>query len=101
MVYNFCLCSGRHVIPVVTNAIFNFGISPEILTDPVKLERIAGKRLDRLIPNPKYPVKINLYVTGLTVALIAALNAAKQRNYSVVLYHYNRDTDDYYKQEVL
>lgn len=44
--------------------------------------------------------KLELYVTGLSVALVSVLNVCRILNINVLLYHYNRDTDNYYKQEV-
>lgn len=43
---------------------------------------------------------INIYVTGLTVALIAAINAAKEIGASVTLYHFDRETGNYFEQSV-
>lgn len=45
-------------------------------------------------------VHINLYVTGLTVALIAFLNAMKMEDVTITLYHFDRETGEYYTQEV-
>jgi hypothetical protein len=44
---------------------------------------------------------LDLYVTGLTVALIACLNAMRQQQISVTLYHFDRETGEYYPQEVI
>lgn len=44
---------------------------------------------------------INLYVTGLTVALIAFLNMTKRENISVTLYHFDRETGEYFPQNVI
>jgi len=44
---------------------------------------------------------LHLYVSGLTVALIAVINACKTLGLEVVLYHYSKDTDSYYSQQVL
>lgn len=45
--------------------------------------------------------ELNLYVTGLTVALIAVINACKVRGVDLTLWHFNRDTNSYFAQEVL
>lgn len=122
---NMSLCNGRHSIPEATdgsifeteiqnitdthglmikafNAIWNaaythynnneysyLGIDPEWdgsdMTSLVMLDTLH----------------VNIYVTGLTVALIAAINACKVNNISVTLYHFNRETGTYYPQEVL
>lgn len=43
---------------------------------------------------------LNLYVTGLTVALIAVLNATRELNIKVTLWHFDRENGKYYSQEV-
>ena len=44
--------------------------------------------------------KLNLYVTGLTVALIAVLNATRELGIKVTLWHFDRESGKYYCQEV-
>ena len=90
---NIGLCQGRHEIPNVENYIFPTEIDPLAVT---KLQEDAKRKLTEL--NCK---TVNLYVTGLTVALVAVLNAAKQLDITVKLWHYNRDEGNYYSQEVL
>lgn len=88
------LCSGRHPIPqAVDGAIFG-----DVIDDPtntIKMMMQARRALLNL--EVKY---VDLYVTGLTVALVAVLNAARALDISVTLYHYNRETGEYYPQEV-
>lgn len=43
---------------------------------------------------------LDLYVTGLTVALIAALNVCRQNGVSVTLWHYDKESGSYYPQAV-
>lgn len=43
----------------------------------------------------------DLYVTGLTVALVAVLNACHKLGIVVTLYHYDREEGNYYPQQVL
>lgn len=45
--------------------------------------------------------RLRLYVTGLSVALVAALNACRELGIAVELLHYDRETGTYYGQEVL
>lgn len=123
-VLNLALCKGRHEIPDATDgAIFSV---IQNVTDTEALERhaftglwnAAFKRWKAgesgfLRTDPEWDesdaeplmfvrgLKINLYVTGLTVALIAALNVCRAKGLSVTLWHYNKDTDDYFPQEVL
>lgn len=88
---DMCLCEGRHPIPQATNgAIFGNMLNP---LDTEGMEAEALTKLEGM-------ETLNLYVTGLTVALIAVLNAARQTHTNVTLYHYNRETDTYYTQEV-
>lgn len=121
---NLALCQGRHDIPqAIDGAIFGSVI--ENMTDTNRLESSAFLHIWniaydhykngepgylRTSPNwDGYDMKplvlcpdlhINIYVTGLTVALIAALNAMRKEGISVTLYHYDRDTDSYFPQEV-
>ena len=89
--HNMALCEGRHTIPMATDGyIFPSTVDP---LDTEKLERDAAASLDGV-------KKLNLYVTGLTVALIATLNACKGLGISVTLYHYDRESGEYYPQEV-
>lgn len=86
------LCMGRHeVSEAVDGAIFPNEVNP---LDVQGLELHAMHVLNGV-------QDLSLYVTGLTVALIATLNACKTMGVKVCLYHFDRDTNSYYKQEVL
>ena len=90
---SMALCKGRHEIPeAMDGAIFEKAVNP---LDVDGLEEEALARLSALEIN-----FLDLYVTGLTVALIAALNAAKKLNIAVTLYHYDRESGKYYPQGV-
>lgn len=121
---NLALCQGRHDIPqAIDGAIFGSVI--ENMANTNRLESIAfdniwnaayhhykngepgylrtapdwdGCDMEPLMLHPD--LHVNIYVTGLTVALIAALNAMRKEGISVTLYHYDRDTDSYFPQEV-
>lgn len=85
------LCAGRHEIPAaVDGSIFDEIVDP---TDIAGLERTATEQLQGI-------KNLHLYVTGLTQALIATLNAAKITGTQVVAYHYDRDTGEYLPQIV-
>ena len=91
---NLCLalCQARHEMPAeVVGSIFNQEVNP---LDVQGLEKIALERVKGIN-------SLTLYVTGLTVALVATLNACKKAGVKVVLMHYNRDNNCYYPQEVL
>lgn len=86
------LCEGRHEIPqAVDGSIFSATVDP---LDVESLEVIALCRLAGV-------KQLDLYVTGLTVALVAVLNVCHLEGITVTLYHYNRETGDYYPQRVV
>ena len=85
------LCAGRHDFPAeVTGSIFPQDVDP---TDVLGLENMT-ESVVRGIDGLK------LYVSGLTVALVAVINACHKYGVSLVLMHYNRETREYYSQEV-
>ena len=87
------LIKGRHEIPQVEGRyIFIEDLNP---TDVKEAEGKAYSVLAGI------KAVYNLYVTGLTMALIAVLNAAKSHGMSVTLYHFDRETGEYFPQEVL
>ena len=93
---NFGLCEGRHEIAGVTEYIFGNTIS-----DPTDTAGLEKEAFDFFMDNGvKSTESINIYVTGLTVALIAAINAAKEIGASVTLYHFDRETGNYFEQSV-
>lgn len=87
------LCKGRHEIPeAVDGSIFGTEV------DPLDVEGLQAQAMETL-----FALEIrhlDLYVTGLTVALIAALNACRSLGIAVTLWHFNRETGKYYSQEV-
>ena len=89
--YKMALCEGRHAIPQATD-----GYIYPTEVDPLNTEKLEEDALLALSGIKE----LDLYVTGLTVALIAALNACKRLNIEVTLYHYNRESGDYYPQKV-
>ena len=86
------LCKGRHETQATDGAIFETEVNP---LDIIALESHAKERLANL-----NITSLSLYVTGLTVALIAVLNATKELNIKVTLCHFDRKTGKYYCQEV-
>lgn len=88
------LCEGRHEIPgAIDGAIFDGELDP---TDIVGINQLAYSKLE-----PFKGCKLELYVTGLTVALISVLNVSRTLNISVTCWHFNREKGDYYSQIVL
>lgn len=93
------LCEGRHEIPQAEHGyLFSDGEIADV-TDVKKLETLAVEKIDRLRPVGKKQT-IDLYVTGLSVALVAAINACAALDVPLCLWHYNRDTGDYFPQVV-
>ena len=87
------LCKGRHEIPeAVDGAIFDSEVNPLKVAE---LEAEANYKLHTIGCK-----KLCLYVTGLTVALVAVLNACRELGITVWLYHYDRESGTYYVQEV-
>ncbi len=97
------LCEGRHDIPNVSTYIFPSGVIGEKIrvTDARGLEMYARTSIERIVKKIDGVVHMELYVTGLTVALVAALNAANYLgDIKVTLRHFNIETKKYYPQEI-
>ena len=100
---NMGLCEGRHEIPQVTDGY----IFPSEV-NPIDLRQLNNIAVDRLMDicekeyNDKKQIieQLNLYVTGLTVALVEVINVCRKLDITLRLYHYNRETNDYYVQIV-
>ena len=86
------LCEGRHEMPsCVQGSVFPNQIDPLDLNG---LYYIAESRL-------KEATHVTLYVTGLTVALIECIKVCLNYNIGLTLMHFDRDTGNYYTQEVV
>lgn len=91
------LFEGRHDLPV-SNYVFVEEVDPANVN---AIESIAGKYFGVLRHNLDIDIHtVNIYVTGLTVGLIAAIKAAKNSfpNATIYAWHYNRETKEYFKQ---
>lgn len=85
------LCANRHDMPAEVNcAVFGQKVDP---LDTIELESIAETAL-------RYCFHLDLYVTGLTQALIAVVNVCIRNSIDLTLWHYNRDIAEYYPQPV-
>ncbi len=123
-VLNMCLCENRHEIgAAIDGAIFRniTDIANTIMLEEkaflgiwdAAFRHFKNHESGFLESDPEWdgsdmePLKlskalhINLYVTGLTVALIATLNVCRREGIDVTLYHFNKDTEEYFPQEVL
>lgn len=89
----FALCRGRHEMPC-DEAIFDTIEDP---TDTMGLYRIACDVVEGVSDSHGGMV---VYVTGLTVALVAVINACRDKKVNLLLKHFDRNTGDYYDQWV-
>lgn len=88
---NMALCEARHDIPNATDgAIFGNTINP---LDVYGLEEVAYNKLEGV-------KALNLYVTGLSVALIAVINVCHRENIMLTLWHFNKENGNYYPQTI-
>ena len=119
-VLNVALCQGRHDIPQATDGFIFSEIANVTETNTMRkvvedfaknhgmcqYESGGCKYCDKVFPCGYsscalfYSVKINLYVTGLTVALVEVINYCHLNDIELTLYHFNRETNDYYAQEI-
>ena len=84
------LCRGRHDIPGVDSYIFPGQVDPLDLTGQAETADAALQGVEAL----------DLYVTGLTVALVTVINHCHQEGICLTLYHFDRDSGSYYPQPV-
>lgn len=85
------LCQARHEIPqAVDGSIFGNIVDP---TDLIAMKTVVAEKLQGVS-------SLELYVTGLTVALVEVINYCHENGVELTLMHYNRDTNDYYSQKV-
>lgn len=86
-----CLCEGRHEIPeAVDGAIFPQQLNP---LDLKGMRTAAAAKLAGV-------EELDLYVTGLTVALVEVINFCHANGVSLTLWHFDRETGGYYPQVV-
>ncbi len=88
---NFALCEGRHEMPKeVSGAVFTNTINP---LDVEGLEKVASEKLADV-------QQLTLYVTGLTVALVAVINVCHEKGIELTLMHFDKVAGNYYQQLV-
>lgn len=87
----YALCEGRHTMPKeVEGAIFSNTLDP---LDVEEMEKIASDKLAGV-------QELTLYVTGLSVALVAVINICHRKRIELLLMHFDRETGNYYPQWV-
>lgn len=83
------LCEGRHEIPqAVDGAIFSNTLNP---LDIDGMAQSVAQKLNGV-------KVVDLYVTGLTVALVAVINYCYANGVRLTLWHYNAADGTYYEQ---
>ena len=84
------LCRGRHDIPGVESYIYPSQVDPLDLAGQAATAAAALAGVEVL----------DLYVTGLTVALVTVINHCHRAGIRLTLWHYDRDSGSYYPQPV-
>lgn len=84
------LCAGRHFTPMAEGSVFNHAVNP---LDVVGLEAEAIFMLRGV-------TELDLYVTGLTVACVAVINACHEKGIKLTLWHFDCNRGEYYPQKV-
>ena len=80
---------GRHDMPV-----FDYIFDGEV--NPLDLAGIY-RQIRRKVSGY---TSVDLYVTGLTVVTAAVIHICYQENIGLTLYHYDRESGDYYPQKM-
>lgn len=90
--------SGRHQLPVQ-----EYVINEEIedVTDVDSIQKKVDKYFEENIANVDDKVELILYVTGLTLVVLAIVNACKKYGCDLVCMHYDRENDCYIGQKIL
>ncbi len=92
MKYVYQLCAGRHPAPGNPPAIYKHDVNP-LDTD------VLYTQADVLIPDDATALKV--YVTGLTVAMLAVVSVCYKRHIKLTCLHYDRDSGNYYQQDIM
>lgn len=85
------LCEARHDIPTISGYIFGNTLDP---LDIKGMEQTACSALEGV-------TELDLYVTGLSVALLSVVKVCEQEGISLTCYHFDRESEQYYPQRVL
>lgn len=87
------VCESRHEMPVDTF------IFPQVV-DPLNVDKLEKDAELKLTSLKGTAATLHIYVTGLTVATLAIINAARKLFKTIVCYHYNNNSNSYYPQEI-
>jgi len=88
---SFGLVKGRHDIPNVDAFIFD-----DAITDVTDIDGMMLVVADKL----KDVNDVDVFVTGLSVALVSVINFCTLHNIKLTLHHFNRDTGGWFAQPV-
>lgn len=89
------LCKGRHEIPEVEGYVF-----PHEISDPTRLDMMEQRVHESIKHLYGTEEELELYVTGLSVALVTVINYCTMGRIKLSLYHYDKVTGNYYRQPV-
>ena len=85
------LCKGRHNIDeAIDGAVFPNSLDP---LDLDTMDSLAEKSIGEID-------ELDLYVTGLSVALTSVINYCRRKGVKLTLYHYDKISGEYYPQPV-
>ena len=89
---NMALCESRHEIQEAVDG----SVFPNEIADPMNMLGMYKTAKERLDPLRKDGMKVlNLYVTGMSTALVTVSNYCHQNNVTLVTWHYNNKTGEY------
>ena len=90
------VCKGRHEMPC------NLFVFDNTIADPTNVKEIEEEAVNFFKANfsDKPCNTIEIYVTGLTVAVIAAIKVATKYFCNVIAMHYDMKKDCYYMQSI-
>lgn len=89
---------GRHEMPVDDYVITGKTGKIENPVDVKSIEEEVSKSMKKI--KFRFGDKVEIFVTGLTLVTIAVIKAAKNLDMEVTLFHYDRETNSYFPQEV-
>ncbi len=95
------LCSGRHSIPGVNEYIFVADVSPVDFAGMQArvYDWLIGEKImdsDGNVTN----IEINVFVTGLTAAMLTVFSVCVAEGIDLVAWHYDRDVEEYKPQRL-
>lgn len=89
--YSMALCESRHEIPQAEDG----AIFPQEIEDPMNFFRLRTLCREKLGPLVGTCDVLNVYVTGLTPALLTVVNFCRENKIECVTWHFNRATGEY------